>query len=165
MQEQLARAGVAFVIVPEIEGSRASGATRWLSPDKAMIAVSLRYKADDHFWFTFFHEVAHVLLHGKRQIFIDEERGRGTVDADGQEVEAHRYSSDVLIPRELVPRVRALSGSADIEAFADEPDLAPGVVVGRMQVLLVVDWKTPLKGLKRSIDPGELATAAEDRRH
>jgi HTH-type transcriptional regulator/antitoxin HigA len=161
MQERLARAGVALVIVPEIEGSRASGATRWLSADKAMIAMSLRYKADDHFWFTFFHEVAHVLLHGKRQIFIHEERSRKGADPDGREAEADRYSSDVLIPRPMVARVRTLSGEAEIRAFADELELAPGVVLGRLQFLGVVPWKTPLNSLRHSVDPDELASAAD----
>lgn len=160
MQVRMAQAGVALVIVPEIEGSRASGATRWLSSDKAVIAMSLRYKADDHFWFTFFHEVAHVLIHGKRQIFIHEERDRKGADSSGQEAEADRYSSDVLIPRPMLPRLRNVSGEAEIKAFADELDLAPGVVVGRMQFLGVVPWKTPLNGLRRSVDPNELASAA-----
>ncbi len=160
IQERLAHAGVALVIVPEIEGSRASGATRWLSPDKAMIAMSLRYKADDRFWFSFFHEIAHVLIHGKRQTFIDEERGREVADTAGQEAEADRFSSDVLIPRHLVSRVRALSGEAEIRAFAEELNLAPGIVVGRMQFLKALPWATPMNALRRPVGPADLASVA-----
>ncbi|MCD9899549.1 ImmA/IrrE family metallo-endopeptidase [Streptomyces sp. MT29] len=44
---------------------------RWLTPEKAGFALSGRFKKDDHFWFTVFHELGHVLLHGKRLTFID----------------------------------------------------------------------------------------------
>ena len=48
-----------------------SGATRWVGSDKAIIQLSLRYKTNDHLWFTFFHEAGHILLHGKKELFIE----------------------------------------------------------------------------------------------
>lgn len=58
-----ARTGVALVLVPEVQGARASGAARWLNPRKAIIQLSLRYHWEDHFWFSFFHEASHILRH------------------------------------------------------------------------------------------------------
>ncbi|MBL8419274.1 MAG: hypothetical protein JNK92_01440, partial [Dechloromonas sp.] len=55
----------------ELPKTEVSGATRWLSPDKALIQLSLRYKSDDQLWFSFFHEVGHLLLHGKKEVFIE----------------------------------------------------------------------------------------------
>ena len=84
-----------------MKGARASGASRWVSPSKAIIQLSLRYRWEDHFWFSFFHEGAHVYLHGKRQAFIDLPTARedGGV-ADGElEAEANRFAADILIPR------------------------------------------------------------------
>jgi HTH-type transcriptional regulator / antitoxin HigA len=63
--------GVAVVFVPELRGSRASGVTRWLTPAKALIQLSFRYRTNDHLWFTFFHEIGHVLRHGKTDIWIE----------------------------------------------------------------------------------------------
>ena len=63
--------GVAVVFVPELPGSRASGVARWLTPAKALIQLSFRYRTDDHLWFTFFHEIAHVLRHGKTDVWIE----------------------------------------------------------------------------------------------
>jgi uncharacterized protein DUF955 len=40
---------------------------------KALIQLSSQYETEDQFWFTFFHETGHILLHGKRQFFIDVE--------------------------------------------------------------------------------------------
>jgi lipid A disaccharide synthetase len=47
-----AACGVAVVFVPELSGSRASGVARWLTPAKALIQLSFRYRTDDHLWFT-----------------------------------------------------------------------------------------------------------------
>jgi len=61
---------VAIVFVPELPKLRVSDATRWLASNKALIQLSLRYKTDDHLWFTFFHDAGHILLHGKREMFL-----------------------------------------------------------------------------------------------
>ena len=66
-----ATAGVAVVLTKEIPRASISGAARWLTKDKALIQLSLKYKADDQFWFTFFHEAAHILKHGKKEVFVD----------------------------------------------------------------------------------------------
>jgi HTH-type transcriptional regulator / antitoxin HigA len=33
--------------------------------------LSFRYKTNDHFWFSLFHELAHLLLHGKKSLFLE----------------------------------------------------------------------------------------------
>lgn len=143
-----ADAGVAVVFVPQLPKVRISGATRWLTPDKAMIQVSLRYKTDDQLWFSFFHEAGHILKHGKRDIFIE---GNG-ID-DEKEEEANRFASEFLIPsaeyRRFTPRANHYS-ITEIKAFAAKLGIAPGVVVGRLQH----DGKLPMKNgndLKRRL--------------
>ena len=104
-----AEAGVAAVFVPELPRIRASGAVRWLTPTKALLQVCLRYKSDDQLWFTFFHEAGHILLHGKREAFIDDGNGNG-----GQkEQEANRFAADQLIPAARWRRFAARSSSAE----------------------------------------------------
>jgi hypothetical protein len=39
-----------------------------LSPGKALIQLSLRYKTNDHLWFSLFHEAGHVLLHAPSKL-------------------------------------------------------------------------------------------------
>lgn len=123
-------AGVAVVFIPEIPKIRASGATRWLSPGKALIQLSLRYKTDDQLWFTFFHEAGHILLHGKRDVFIE-----GLSKSDSLEEEANRFAADFLIPRSLLNDfIQAGDRSKRaIESFAEQIGIAPGIVVGRLQ--------------------------------
>ena len=87
-----AECGVAIAFVPELPQTRISGATYWLFK-KPVIQLTLRYKTNDHLWFTFFHEAGHIILHGRRDVFIEEERV-----SDQKEKEADKFASDKLIP-------------------------------------------------------------------
>ena len=148
-----APAGVVVAIVPELPRTRVCGATRWLSASKALVQLSLRYKTDDQFWFTFFHEAGHLLLHGKRSLFVDED---AAVD-DRQEHEANAFARDQLIAPTDYARLRALRrrgyySREMIERFANEIGIAPGIVVGRLQHDDELP-KTHLNGLKKRIVP------------
>ncbi len=126
-----AAVGVAVAFVPELPHTHVSGATRWLSPTRALIQLSLRYKTDDHLWFTFFHEAGHILLHGKREVFLEGDRA-----SNEKEQEANRFAADFLIAPEDWQRfitTRDYRSSAAIRAFAHEIGIAPGIVVGRLQ--------------------------------
>ncbi|MFC8641115.1 ImmA/IrrE family metallo-endopeptidase [Streptomyces globisporus] len=122
--------GVAVVLVKEITGSRACGATRWLSPQKAVVQLSLRYKTDDQFWFTVFHELGHVLLHGKQEVRVEADK-RGDSE-EPQEVEANQFSRDLLIPPHHSQKLDSLRSISSVQNFAREIGVAPGIVVGRL---------------------------------
>jgi len=129
LTELFAAAGVALVWVPELKGGPISGATRWLSDQKALIQLSLRYKSDDQLFFSLFHEAAHVLLHPKRAEFI-EGAGQDTT----AEREADRFAADHLIPPEEYDRLLRNPPSVErITACAERIGVAPGLVVGRLQ--------------------------------
>jgi HTH-type transcriptional regulator / antitoxin HigA len=129
--DECSRAGVCVVFVPELPRTRVWGATRWLTGTCALIQLSLRYKSDDHLWFTFFHEAAHVVLHGKRHFFID----RDDQTSDNKEVEADAFARDWLIPPDDYQKFKrrgALSCAA-IRRFAYQLGIADGIIVGRLQ--------------------------------
>jgi HTH-type transcriptional regulator / antitoxin HigA len=142
------KAGVAVVLVHELHKLRTNGATRWLNPTKALIQLSLLYKTDDQLWFTFFHEAGHILLHGKRDIFLEEDN-----QTNNKEDDANRFAADWLIPaneyRNFDPRGNYFS-KAEINEFAEKLGIAPGIVVGRLQH----DGRIPMKNcndLKRKL--------------
>ena len=106
---------------------------------------SSRYRKDDPFWFTFFHEAAHVLLHGKREIFIDDE----DVAQSEKEDEANQFAASYLISE---AEYTALASETAISrtrvlAFARKLGIAPGIVVGRLQhdEVIPFDWLNDLK--------------------
>jgi HTH-type transcriptional regulator / antitoxin HigA len=146
--ELCAKAGVAVVFIHELRKLRTNGATRWLNPNKALIQLSLLYKTDDHLWFTFFHEAGHILLHGKRDIFLEEDN-----QTSNKENEANLFAADWLIPanayKAFYPRGNHFS-KAEIIEFAQSIGIAPGIVVGRLQH----DGKIPMQNcndLKRKL--------------
>lgn len=133
LQKRCATAGVAVVIVKSYPGEKAHGATRWLSPDKALVQLSLRYRWEDIFWFSFFHEAGHVVLHRKKDGFLElapkAQIASGT-DLD-LEHEANRFASHRLIPAVHERRLRSLT-LAEVEGFAQQLGIAPAIVVGRL---------------------------------
>jgi HTH-type transcriptional regulator/antitoxin HigA len=131
LKETCAASGVAVVVVRAPNGCRASGAARFLSPDKALIQLSFRYLSDDQFWFTFFHEAGHLLLHRNRKVFIDGLDGR----AEREEMEANQFAAKVLIPPESQARLLRLRSSdfREVVRFAQRIGISPGIVVGQLQ--------------------------------
>ena len=128
-------AGVAVVFVPQLPETRSSSAARWLTPKKALIQVSLRYRTDDQIWFSFFHEAAHILLHGKRPIFLD---GDKMVSKEGLEEKANQFAADFLIRQDDLKRfVAGHAGKrvskVSVSRFAESLGIAPGILVGRLQ--------------------------------
>ncbi|MEO8084456.1 MAG: helix-turn-helix domain-containing protein [Ardenticatenales bacterium] len=146
LQDECAKAGVAVVFVPAPHGTGASGAARWLRSDRALIQLSLRYRTNDHLWFTFFHEAGHILLHNKRSGYLDGDGSEGA-----EEEAANRFAADVLIPPAAARRLTALAKSeAAVKTFAHEVGVAPGIVVGRMQHDGLLPYGSRLNRLKVS---------------
>lgn len=124
-----AEAGVALVIVRAPHGCKASGAARMVDPDKAMILLSFRYRTDDQFWFTVFHEIGHLILH-KAHTFLD---GEGT-PFDDKEQEANDFAESCIIPVLRTSEFERLGPDRDsILRFSVSIGVAPGLTVGQMQ--------------------------------
>lgn len=124
-------AGVAVVFVKELPKIRTNGATRWLTTEKALIQLSHRHRRADILWFTFFHEAGHILLHGKKDLFIELEK----LIKSEKEKQADEFASDLLIsPRKYkeFTSKNSFSSKAIVE-FAKELSIHPGIVLGRLQ--------------------------------
>lgn len=141
--ELCAGAGVAVVIVEHFKDAKVNGATRWLSPQKALIQLSIRYRWEDIFWFTFFHEAGHVLLHQKKEVFIEPEKRpkAGSIDPKLLELEneANRFAKRVLIPARFESRLPTMA-IGEIKSFAKHLGIAPAIVVGRLQHEEYIDY-------------------------
>lgn len=146
MRKSAAAAGVAVVFVQELKKCPISGVARWLTPEKALIQLSLRYKTEDQFWFSFFHEAGHVMNDPKKSVYID---NGDRNDTDEREERANRFAADLLIPPAQAERLQTLTNQTRIVQFAKELGIAPGIVVGRLQREGVLPWPSPLNALKR----------------
>lgn len=132
IQKMCASCGIALVLVPHISKTYANGASKWISPQKAMIQLSIRGSFADIFWFSFFHELGHVfLLHSKKITFVATKENA----LDVLERDADSFASNTLIPKkdyEAFIAKRDFS-EANIVSFANKLNIHSGIVVGRLQ--------------------------------
>ena len=149
--------GVAAIVVRAPSGCRASGATRFISADKAILQLSLRFLRDDQFWFTFFHEAGHILFHGKRRYFssgLNKQRswileGNDVTQEEDEEREANAFAANLLIPPRFREEFSSLAlNPRSVVRFARKVGVSPGIVVGQLQYAELVGYNQ-LNRLKR----------------
>lgn len=125
-------AGVKVVHTPCLPKAPIHGSTRWLG-DIPLIQLSGRYRRNDIFWFTFFHEIGHILLHGKKYISIE------NIEYDGEnqayEKEANMFSANLLLSKEEEEEIlrKVTLTDSDVINFAKEFKTHPAIIIGRLQ--------------------------------
>jgi addiction module HigA family antidote len=70
LQQLCSKVGVKLIITPCLPNAPIKGSTRRISGIPC-IQLSDCHEQSDIMWFTFFHEVGHILLHGKKDIFLE----------------------------------------------------------------------------------------------
>ncbi|MEI7983386.1 MAG: ImmA/IrrE family metallo-endopeptidase [Bacteroidota bacterium] len=132
LQTLCAEAGVKVVYTPCLPKAPISGSSRWLN-DTPLIQLSARYGQNDRFWFTFFHEAGHILLHGKKYISL-ENIDFTEVEAD-KEKEADGFSESWTFSLQQEKEVLAAIPMTveNIIAFAKKFNTHPAMIIGRFQ--------------------------------
>lgn len=153
LQDLCLKSGVTFLLVPQIPRAHVSGVARWLSPRRPLIQLSLYGKLNDHFWFSFFHEAAHILLHEGKEVFLDDLDGKS--NNLKEEKAANNWARDFLIPVKYSADLNSIHSMAAVQAFAEIIGIHPGIVVGRLQHdgLIPVNWMNRLKVSLRLKEP------------
>ncbi len=150
LRQHLRGAGVLLVFLPAIPRAHVSGVARWLSPTRPLIQLSLYGKTNDKFWFTLFHEAAHILLHAnskeeKKSVFLDDPNAAHSDDP--KEHEANQWAGNWLVPAQYAQSLASLKTKAAVIDFARRISVHPGIVVGRLQhdKLIEPSWMNDLK--------------------
>ena len=139
LQACCASVGIKLVNAQCLPKAPIHGATRWLN-DTPVIQLSNRYKRYDIFWFTFFHEIGHILLHGKKDVFIEGEIG-SEMDV-AKETEANEFAAEILLPKKEEDEIVS-SGRFDtqtIRRYASKFGTHPSIIAGRLQHLKLIDY-------------------------
>jgi len=132
LQSICLEAGVKVVHTPCIQKAPISGSTRWLK-DTPLIQLTGRYKRNDSFWFTFFHEAGHILLHGKKDIFLE---NLDYTDKDiAKEKEADEFACKWTLSKVEEEEVLASASlnEKNIRKFAQQFNTHPAIIIGRLQ--------------------------------
>lgn len=125
-------AGVKVVHTPALPKAPICGSTRWLN-DTPLMQLTGRYKRNDSFWFTFFHEAGHILLHGKKDIFLEKVEYS---DKDKvKEAEADEFAIKWTLTEEEEAEILANAplDEEDIRNFGKQFNTHPAIIIGRLQ--------------------------------
>jgi addiction module HigA family antidote len=132
LQQVCLEAGVKVVHTPCINKAPINGSTRWIN-DTPLIQLTGRYKRNDSFWFTFFHEAGHILLHGKKDIFLE------NIDYSEKDKQKEKEADNFAIKwtlskeeqEEILQRYRITE--EDVIEFAKKFKTHPAIIIGRLQ--------------------------------
>lgn len=131
LQEMCAGVGIKLVYTPCLPKAPISGSTRWKG-NTPCIQLLGRYKQYDIFWFTFFHEIGHILLHGKKNIFLE---NVSYEDSDAsKEEEADKFAADIMLSQDAETEIvqNKQFSKHIIEQYAVKFNTHPSVIVGRL---------------------------------
>lgn len=134
-KEFLNKSGIHLICERHLPKTHLDGAALKLPDGSPVVALTLRYDRLDNFWFTLFHELAHVALHldhGEIEAFFDDLTKTGK---DTCEQEADALASETLIPHELwkAARLRRNTPAANVVAFAERLRISPAIPAGRVR--------------------------------
>lgn len=134
----LSDCGVSLVFEPHLPKTYVTGVSYKITPDKAIIMLSDRGKKDDILWFTLFHEIAHLIKHGKKEVFIDSD----DTEKNEIELEADDFARNILIPENEYNYFikNNIITEKNIKDFSQSINVSPGIIVGRLQKDKIINW-------------------------
>ncbi|MEO8664813.1 MAG: HigA family addiction module antitoxin [Ignavibacteria bacterium] len=124
--------GVKFVLTETLTKAPINGATRWIN-DNPVIQLSCRYKWNDIFWFTFFHEIGHILLHGKKDFFLEDVNYVGKDKSKEDEANEFAVRNTLTYEQEDEILKESRISGAVIEKYSTKYKINPALIVGRLQ--------------------------------
>lgn len=135
----LAEAGIRFVLVEALQGSKIDGACTWIG-GAPVIALSARFDRIDNFWFVLWHELAHVRhKHGRDAVIVDhdlESAPEGGAGLPPEEVIANTEASVACCGREadsFIARKAPFFREQDLIGFAARQGIHPGIAAGQIR--------------------------------
>ena len=132
LREILSEYGIAIVFLPHIKGSFLHGAS-FYDGKKVVVGLTVRGKYADKFWFSLFHELAHIIYGhiGQKD---------GTSEDD--EKAADEFAKNTLVPQEKYD-LFIKSDKFDrynLISFSNQIGIDVGIVVGRLQKEGYIDY-------------------------
>ena len=139
LSEIFSECGIAFRIVPNFTGAPVQGFIKKTEDGTIILCMTLRQKFADIFWFTLFHEIAHVLNGDMKHKFIDFDSVFGDM-----EEKADKMASEFLIDSEKYDAFVAAGKYkqlSEIEHFAASQNVKGYIVQGRLMKENIIPWR------------------------
>lgn len=137
LEKIFAECGIAFKIVKNFKGAPVQGFIKATDNERVVLCITLRQSYADIFWFTLFHEIAHIINGDMKNRFVD-------FDSVSNEIEARadRFASNTLIPTRAY-KMFVSKGDFSLKAitaFADRCEVQPFIIIGRLMKDEKIDW-------------------------
>ncbi|KAB7885198.1 HigA family addiction module antitoxin [Poseidonibacter ostreae] len=141
IKNTLADCGVAFVMQPHFAKTKVYGATLWANKEKAVLIMTIRGGFSDLFWFNLFHEIGHILLHNKREIFLED--GYSDDSLEKQENEANNFAKNTLIDKDSYKEFIKNNSitTSSVQKFAKTNNIKVSIIVGRLMHEEIITYK------------------------
>jgi len=144
-----AEAGVKLVYTPCLKGASIHGSTRWLN-NTPLIQMSAKYAKNDIFWFTFFHEVGHIIMHGKKHISLEDK-----IDYDSEsktlEQQADDFAEKWTFSKEEETQVLNDLPITEqkIIAYSKKFNTHPAMIIGRFHHKKIIHFSVGTKFIEK----------------
>jgi addiction module HigA family antidote len=142
LQQVCASFGVALVYSPCLSKAPIYGAARWIK-NKSVPLIQLTDRKKDYnaFWFSFYHELAHIRYHNKSDIFID---GIDNIQPDiEKEKEADEFASKIIFNEVLKHKAinENLNSVEKLKSFSIENKIHLSILISQLQRLDIIGYK------------------------
>ena len=138
LSEIFSDCGIAFRIVPNFTGAPVQGFIKKTEEGTLILCMTLRQKFADIFWFTLFHEIAHILNGDTKHEFIDFDSVSGDMEA-----KADRMAGEFLINSEeykIFVNAEGYKSLNEIKSFAASQNVRDYIVQGRLMKEQMIPW-------------------------
>lgn len=127
--------GIRFAVVPHHKGAPVHGMTRLKADGTIDLCLTVRKSRADIFWFSLFHEIAHILNGDALDDGLH-------VQSEEAEHEADRLAANLLISEESYADFRKTNSFnlADASRLAKANDVPDYIVIGRLQNDGLLRW-------------------------
>jgi HTH-type transcriptional regulator/antitoxin HigA len=134
IEKKFAACGIVVAYTPKMKNTHVQGACSWVAKDKVLLMLNTTKKDEGRFWFNLFHEIGHILLHGKKEVFVDMDCAATTEI----EKEADNFAEKWLIPdfkntkNKIVENINSQGLAKGIEEAARQAGISSAILAGRL---------------------------------
>lgn len=129
LHSKLLECGICLVGLPKLKNANLNGATKRFKNGSVLLLLTDKNKSSDIFWFSFFHELGHILHNDFYSDYDDRDA------YEEKEQKADQFAQEFLIPTNEYEQFVAEKSfdKSSIIRFAHEIGIHPSIVLGRLQ--------------------------------
>ncbi|WP_298142338.1 ImmA/IrrE family metallo-endopeptidase [uncultured Acinetobacter sp.] len=133
IQNYLLEQGIYLIFETAKEGTKVDGVSLKVN-EKPVVAMSLRLKNLDSFWFTLLHELSHIVLHFDElnEPIVDYFEESSDLDINKLEKQANKLAREIMIPNSIWRTIKTTRNLEDLASYSKLFKVHPSIIAGRL---------------------------------